>query len=57
MADIEREIERIIRERDFGGWDAESLAAVKQAAAEWAADMARRSQRQERRRTARYKRK
>ena len=51
--DIEREVARIIRERDFGGWDAESAAKMKAKAAAWAADQARREKRQESRRRRR----
>ena len=53
---IEREIERIIAERDFGGWDADSLARVMRAAEEWEANNERRAQLREKVKNSRYKR-
>ena len=53
---IEREIERIIVERDFGGWDAASLARVMRAAEEWEANNERRAQLREKVKNSRYKR-
>ena len=35
MRDIERKIARIIAERDFGGWDADSLRRVERARIAW----------------------
>ena len=56
MRDIEREIERIIAERDFGGWDADSLTVVKQALAEWEANNERRAKLRESVKNSRYNR-
>ena len=53
MRDIEREIERIIAERDFGGWDAESLATVMRARDEWEANNERGARLPKRRRVQR----
>lgn len=39
---IDREIERIILERDFGGWTPETAAAAWRLRDEWEADMERR---------------
>ena len=53
---IEREIERIIAERDFGGWTKENAAAFERRRQAWLADCDRRAALKEAVKKSRYKR-